>query len=298
MTAYLAFKGFEKELKHELKQSVRKQWDRLFFCEGEISTPIWAQDIWSNAHLEKIDSIGDAAKKLKVHGKFWVPYSFELHRRSALIQEKLMAPRTKPIKFLQKISAPPYGVWSLIDKDQILYSPSPSSLLPLGEYTFEEDKEFPPSRAYLKLWELFTVHGIQPSKEETVVDLGSSPGGWTWVLQQVGCHVLSVDKAPLDAKIQKLPRIESIKKDAFKLAPSDLGGVTWLFSDIICYPEKLWIYLQPWLSKPVHLVCTIKFQGKTDWETLEKFKKVPGGRIIHLYHNKHEVTFIRLAGIS
>lgn len=297
-TAYLAFKGFEKDLKYELGETVLHQWDRLFLCEGSAARPIWAQDIWPNIQIEKIDSIGDAAKKLKAHGKFWSCYSFENHRRAALIQEKLSAPRSKPLKFLQKISALPFGNWSLIEKDKILFCAQGDSPFPLGEVIFDEDKKFPPSRAYLKLWEFFTVYGVGPKKGTRVVDLGSSPGGWTWVLQQIGCEVLSVDKAPLDPKIVSLPRVEVVKKDAFKLSPRDLTNVEWLFSDIICYPEKLFEYLQPWLAEPINLICTIKFQGKTDWETLEKFKNIPFSRIIHLYNNKHEVTFIRLASIS
>jgi 23S rRNA (cytidine2498-2'-O)-methyltransferase len=291
--AYLAFEGFEKELKYELKQTVSQQWDRLFLCEGENKNPVWAQDIWPHAIVQNIESIGDAAKKLKAHGKYWVPYTFDSFRRASLIQEKLISPRIKPLNFLGKRPQATLSSWSLITPDKILYTPHSQSIFPLGEIHFNEDKETPPSRAYLKLWELFTVHGIIPKKGSRVVDLGSCPGGWTWVLQQVGCDVLSVDKAPLDPKISKLPGVEYIKKDAFKLGPQDLQNVQWLFSDIICYPEKLWEYLQPWISLPVNLACTIKFQGKTDWETMEKFSQVPNSKIIHLFHNKHEVTWIR-----
>lgn len=294
-TAYLAFEGFEKELKYELGKTVSQQWDRLFLCEGEFSTPIWAQDIWSDCDLISIESISDAAKKLKSKGQLWVNYSFDLHRRAQLIQEQLRSPKNKPLEFLQKIPDQTLGSWSLVAKDQILFSPQSHSPLPLGEALFREDKKTPPSRAYLKLWELFTVHSLVPQRGDVAIDLGSCPGGWTWVLQQVGCKVLSVDKAPLDIKIQKLANIEYIKKDAFKMAPSDFPKVQWLFSDIICYPEKLWDYLQPWIDTPTNLVCTIKFQGKTDWDTLEKFKKVPDSQIIHLFNNKHEVTWIRKA---
>jgi 23S rRNA (cytidine2498-2'-O)-methyltransferase len=293
-TAYLAFEGFEKELQYELKKTVSQKWDRLFLCDGPIQETIWAQDIWPDAQLIKITSINDAAKKMKALGKYWINYSFDLHRRAALIQQNLRTPRHKPLKFLQAPTTVAFGTWALVSSDEILYSTTNHSILPLGEAHFEEDKKTPPSRAYLKLWELLTVHGIKPSKGETVIDLGSCPGGWTWVLQQAGCKVLSVDKAPLDSKIQNLPGIEFIKKDAFKLGPKDFPEVTWLFSDIICYPEKLWEYLQPWIETSTNLACTIKFQGHTDWETLEKFKAVPNSKIIHLFQNKHEVTWVRM----
>jgi 23S rRNA (cytidine2498-2'-O)-methyltransferase len=38
-------------------------------------------------------------------------------------------------------------------------------------------------------------------------------------------------------------------------------------------------------------VCTIKFQGDTDHAAAEAFAGIPGGRVFHLFHNKHELTF-------
>jgi 23S rRNA (cytidine2498-2'-O)-methyltransferase len=42
-------------------------------------------------------------------------------------------------------------------------------------------------------------------------------------------------------------------------------------------------------------VCTIKFQGATDHATVRRFAAFPGAQLMHLYHNKHELTWIRLA---
>lgn len=297
LTAYLAFAGFEKELAEELsdlKQKLKSQHERLFLVSGKAVQPIWAQDIWTKAQITDIESISDAAKKLKAHGKLWGSYSFDWHRRASLIQSQLLNIPNKPLQFMQEIRPRQLGSWALLGPNQMLFSPESLSPFPLGEFQFAEDKETPPSRAYLKLWELFTVHGLRPQPGERVVDLGSSPGGWTWVLQQLGCHVVSVDKAPLDEKIKRLPRIESLKKDAFKLTPEDIGPVDWLFSDIICYPKKLLEYLEPWIASPVNLACTLKFQGEIDPALIQEFLKVPHSRILHLLHNKHEVTWLRV----
>ncbi len=297
MTAYFSFAGFEKELAAELaekKQEIISRHERLFVTKGSALELIWAQDIWMNIQTVKIDSIGDAVKKLKAQGKLWVCYSLNSHRRAALIQGQLLKIPNKPLKFMQSIKPRRLGSWLLLSPTEIIFSPESLSPFPLGEFKFDEDKVTPPSRAYLKLWELFTVHGVQPKLGQKVVDLGSSPGGWTWVLQQLGCHVISVDKAPLDAKIGKLPHIEALKKDAFKLTPDDIGAVDWLFSDIICYPQKLLEYLKPWIATPVNLACTLKFQGEIDPEIIKEFLKVPGSRIVHLLHNKHEVTWLRV----
>jgi 23S rRNA (cytidine2498-2'-O)-methyltransferase len=41
-------------------------------------------------------------------------------------------------------------------------------------------------------------------------------------------------------------------------------------------------------------VCTLKFQGPTDHETARRFAAIPGSRLMHLHHNKHELTWIKL----
>jgi len=41
-------------------------------------------------------------------------------------------------------------------------------------------------------------------------------------------------------------------------------------------------------------VCTLKFQGETDHATAARFAAIPGSTLRHLYHNKHELTWIKL----
>jgi 23S rRNA (cytidine2498-2'-O)-methyltransferase len=36
----------------------------------------------------------------------------------------------------------------------------------------------------------------------------------------------------------------------------------------------------------------VKFQGATDHASAEAFAAIPGGRLQHLFHNKHELTFL------
>lgn len=294
MFAYLAFPDFEKELAHELSEKKAIS-DRLFLSEVE-RTPVWAQLCAKNAETLEIQSIGDAVKALKARGKWWACYSSQHHRRAELIQEQLPKYKIPPLSFLGSLPQQPMGFWTLLDKNTLLAAANTSSPFPLGEVIFQEDKKTPPSRAYLKLWELFTVHGLRPKAGELCMDLGSSPGGWTWVLQQMGCRVLSVDKAPLAPQIASLPGIQALKKDAFQLKPSEVGAVDWLFSDIICYPPRLFELVQAWRASGLckNFVCTIKFQAETDWETMNKFREIPGSRLLHLCHNKHEVTWALL----
>ena len=179
------------------------------------------------------------------------------------------------------------------DKNHLLFCSKPKSLLPLGEILFQENKAFPPTRAYLKLWEVFTFHQPPPSRGTSVLDLGSCPGGWTWVLQGLGLKVFSVDKAPLDPQIQNLPHVQFIKADAFDLKLEQVGPTDWLFSDLICTPEKLFSLVKKWQAYGLkNFICTLKFKGSTDFEIIKKFQAIPGSKIVHLYHNKHELTWI------
>ena len=95
---------------------------------------------------------------------------------------------------------------------------------------FVEDRAGPPSRAYLKLWEALTLSGQHPGPGDLCLDLGSSPGGWSWALQQMGARIISVDKAPLDPAVARLPGIEHRDDSAFALDPAAIGPVDWLFS--------------------------------------------------------------------
>jgi 23S rRNA (cytidine2498-2'-O)-methyltransferase len=139
--------------------------------------------------------------------------------------------------------------------------------------------------------------GQRPAPGGVCVDLGPSPGGWSWALQQIGAQVISVDKAPLAPEIAGLPGIENRRESAFAVDPRAIGPVDWLFSDVVCYPARLLALIERWLAAGTcrRFVCTIKFQGETDHATARRFAAIPGSQVRHLFHNKHELTWIKLA---
>lgn len=288
----LAIYTLESELEHELhaRNISFEKHDRLYFFNVPYQ-PLFAQVTWIDCQKISITSINDGIKKLKALGKRWSLFSIGNHRRAQLIQDGLNA-RQELIPFMAPLPKLPMGGWTLIDPHTILYSTQTTSRYPLGKVEFIENKKVP-SRAYLKLWEFFTVHCQPPKPKTKVIDVGSAPGGWTWVLAQLNLDVLSVDKAPLDASLEKKHNITFLKESAFALNPHDVGPARWLFSDIICYPERLLSFIQKWLqeSSVDHMVCTIKFQGKADFSIIDEFLKIPGSNIVHLYHNKHELTW-------
>lgn len=298
----LAIYGLEKELERELtyRSILFKKHDRLYFLSTDYR-PLFAQVTWINCQTLPITSISDGAKKLRNLGRNWALFSINNHRRANLIQESLPKVADNQIQFLAPQPTHPMGGWTLLDANTIVCSPETTSNYPLGKVEFVENKVIPPSRAYLKLWEFFTLHCQPPVRNTHVIDLGSSPGGWSWVLADLGLNVTSVDKAPLDQHIAQMPTITFLAMSAFSIDPAhlptnlhtSLSQTTWLFSDIICYPERLLDLIKKWMthSNVDNFVCTIKFQGEADFAIIDEFLKIPDSKMVHLYHNKHEVMW-------
>ena len=294
-TAYLAAEGFAAELAAELGDVDRRS-DRLLIAAGPPRPAAWAQNVWFDPQVIEIASIGDAAKKLRAIQRNWAVYAPRHHRRAMLIQAQLPKVSARPLIFGEPQPAAPLGSWTLLDPQTLLAAPLCSSAFPNGEIRFVEDRSGPPSRAYLKLWEALTVIGQHPQPGETCLDLGSSPGGWSWALQRMGARVVSVDKAPLAPEVACLPGIEHCSESAFALDPKAIGPVDWLFSDVVCYPPRLLALVGRWLDGGGcrRFVCTVKFQGPTDHAAASRFAAIPGSQLRHLFHNKHELTWIKL----
>jgi 23S rRNA (cytidine2498-2'-O)-methyltransferase len=292
-TAYLAAEGFEPQLREELQRAgveVRPH-ERLLIGDKAVAAA-WAANIWHQCIELPVTSIGAAAKALRDVQRNWAIYAPVHHRRAALIQERLPHVSAKPIVFPAAAPVAPLGSWTLLAPDRLLMAPRCSSPFPNGEVTFVEDKTGPPNRAYLKLWEALVRLGHWPQPGERCLDLGASPGGWTWVLAKLGAEVVAIDKAPLDPKVAAMPGVEWRGDSAFALDPASVGPVDWLFSDIVCYPARLLRLVERWHASGLvkRFVCTIKFQGETDHESTAAFAALPNARVLHLHHNKHELT--------
>lgn len=294
-TAYLAAAGFAEELDHELGGADTRH-GRLLIPPGPPRPAAWAANVWLDPQEIPIGSISDAAAKLRALQRNWAVYAPRLYRRAMLIQQQLPKVSAKPLVFGTSPPRAPLGSWTLLDSGMMLAASRCTNPFPNGEVRFVQDRSGPPSRAYLKLWEALTLVGQRPGPGEICLDLGSSPGGWSWALQQMGAQVISVDKAPLAPEIARLPSIEHRQESAFALDPRTVGPVDWLFSDVVCYPARLLALVERWLAAGTcrNFVCTIKFQGLTDHETARRFAAIPGSQLRHLFHNKHELTWSKI----
>ncbi|WP_439597435.1 SAM-dependent methyltransferase [Falsiroseomonas sp.] len=299
-SAYLAAEGFEQDLAEELSRAGRRisAWHgRLALSPDPPAPAAWALEAWTAPQDIPVASVKQAADALRAIQRNWAGYAAAHHRRSALIAERLPPVKARPLVFPEAAPGGHLGAWTLLAPDRLLASPTKTSPFVNGAVAFVEDREGPPSRAYLKLWEALTRLGRHPGPGETCLDLGAAPGGWTWVLAKLGAQVVAVDKAPLDPAVAAMPGVTMRAESAFGLDPRAEPKVDWLFSDVICYPARLLALVQRWIAADAarNFVCTLKFQGETDHATAEAFAAIPGAVLFHGAHNKHELTFARLA---
>ncbi|MGE0153079.1 MAG: SAM-dependent methyltransferase [Reyranellaceae bacterium] len=292
-SAYLAAAGFEAQLRVELGERIVAEHGRLMLCDGPATPAAWAANIWQAPQEIEIASISDAAARLRALQRNWALYAPAHFRRARLIAEKLPHVSARPLTFPQPAPAAPLGSWTLLAPDRLLVSAQCSSPFPNGEVEFVEDRSGPPNRAYLKLWEALTRLRRYPQPGELCLDLGASPGGWSWVLAKLGARVIAVDKAKLEPRIAALPTIEWRQDSAFALDPAAFGAVDWLCCDVVCYPARLLKLVQRFLAqgRVRNFVCTLKFQGETDHDSARAFAAIPGSQLFHLHHNKHELTW-------
>lgn len=258
--------------------------------------PVFWKSYWAGARLHRIESIGGAAKFLKSQGPLWTPFFAAEKRRTLLIAEELRCRKPAPLEFGKMLPDGRLGGFALLNKDTLVYclSIDPNTM---GEELLFRETEEAPSRAYLKLWEFFMRLRHRPPPGAQVADFGACPGGWTWVLANLGCEVHSFDKAPLDPRVSSLKNVHFQKKDIFKIRPAELPALDWFFSDVIAYPDKLYEYVEGLLAAKAakNYVITIKFQGATDFEALRKWRAIPGSKCVHLGVNRHELTWFLLS---
>jgi 23S rRNA (cytidine2498-2'-O)-methyltransferase len=309
---YQAAPGFEDHLEAELglcrstgmSFPRRSRQGSLYYTDKAPENPVfWQHNTWLRPFLLEFDSISEAARYLRGIQRNWAPVFTGQFRRGELINSRMPPVSNKPRAFPWLLPDVPFGAWTLLDAHTLMGSAVCSSPFPAGFICFAEDKEGPPSRAYLKLWESLVRCRRWPGPGDCCLDAGASPGGWTWALARLGAQVVAVDRSALEPRVlamtgpDGLPAVRYIKHDAFTLGPGDIGPVGWVFCDVACYPPRLYEWVEKLLVAGIcgNFVCTLKMQGKPDMDTARRFAEIPGSRVLHLCHNKHELTWIKTA---
>ena len=158
-----------------------------------------------------------------------------------------------------------------------------------------------PSRSTVKLAEamLEFVPGRQFEPGLPAVDLGASPGGWTWQLVQRGFMVTAVDNGPMDAALLESGQVKHRRDDGFHYRPPD--PVAWMVCDMVESPSRIAKLVAKWAAEGWcrESIFNLKLPMKKRWEELERCRGIidealgGGGyylRFKHLYHDREEVT--------
>ncbi len=264
---------------------------------------VWARDIWDDCEIVEFDTVSKAVSQLREISKLpWRQVTCSSHRRGELI-EQAFSSKAKILKLRAKKTGWPGDVsrsrrqpsFLLLSPNNLVACASPRDEAPGGAWGFNENRDEPPSRAYLKLWEWGWRTEVLPQPGEVALDLGASPGGWTWVLAKAGLTVHAFDRSPLKLKLPLAieKRVHFSKADAFQVIPEAAPVADWVFCDVIAAPQRTLELIEAWLPTNAGLVFTIKFKGETDFDAIARLQSISGGFVRHLDVNKHEVTFWR-----
>jgi 23S rRNA (cytidine2498-2'-O)-methyltransferase len=146
------------------------------------------------------------------------------------------------------------------------------SFFPGGEFVAPTDKQAP-SRAFGKLVEAEARLGRRIAAREVCIDLGASPGSWTYVAARRGARVTAVDRAELRPDLMQHPRVIFQRGDAFGFEPATPAD--WLLCDVIASAERSAQLLLRWLQNGWcrHFVVTLKVDDRGSSDVLSQMKR-------------------------
>jgi 23S rRNA C2498 (ribose-2'-O)-methylase RlmM len=195
----------------------------------------------------------------------------------------------------------PEGVWGGVVAQERLSDPRPG-----GDHRMAFDRNAP-CRSYLKIEEALDLMNERPRPGETVVDLGASPGGWSYAFLKRGCRVTAVDNGPMRITHPEQfgGSLTHVMEDGvlFKPASSDIP-LDWLVSDMLVSTGKNLGMLKNWFTNKwmLRFVVNVKLPQIHPYPALQPLEAflgtVPGIRFSfrQLYHDRREVTLFGSCG--
>ena len=293
-----------------------------------LLTPLaFARQILPNAQQISGESISELA-----HGIFtfidthldqsdatWAIHIYEpstsedgiVHKRAMLIEESLKELLAKKRRGIQKrhttrVEDAHLLVQGVLADARSLYvscdevSSYPSIRHHLAGYIDIEDDKSPPSRAFKKLVEARALWHLPFQATQSAVDLGASPGGWTYIAVSWGLTVTAVDRSPLEEKLMRNKRVRFTQGDAFSWCPTAQNSpLDWLLCDVISAPERTATLLQEWIGnrRCRNFCVTMKFKGEPAVSTVMELKEWMSTHtewfdVAPLTNNKNEVTWV------
>jgi 23S rRNA (cytidine2498-2'-O)-methyltransferase len=169
-----------------------------------------------------------------------------------------------------------------------------------------------PSRSTLKLEEALLTLLDDDERERWLkpgmsgVDLGASPGGWTYQLVRRSIRVTAIDNGPMAASLLDSGLVTHLREDGFRYRPQ--MPVDWLVCDMVEQPRRVAARIAEWLAEGWcrYTVFNLKLPMKKRYDEvnlcrdlIEQTLAAAGKRIEwrarQLYHDREEITvFVRV----
>ncbi len=164
-----------------------------------------------------------------------------------------------------------------------------------------------PSRSTLKLEEAFHVFLPQEKRcdrlrrDMSAVDLGASPGGWTYQLASRGIRVIAVDNGPMDRALMQSGLIQHVRADGFSYRPA--VPADWMVCDIVEQPIRIAKLVGQWMAQGWcrSSIFNLKLPMKKRYDEVRRCMGIIRAELDrtglcyalsakHLYHDREEVT--------
>jgi 23S rRNA (cytidine2498-2'-O)-methyltransferase len=135
----------------------------------------------------------------------------------------------------------------------------------------------------------------------TAVDLGASPGGWTWQLAHRSIRTTAIDNGPMDQQLMQSGIVTHLREDGFKFRPRK--PVDWLVCDMVEKPRRIAALVAQWLDDGAcrFAIFNLKLPMKTRFEEtrlcLGAVRAAAAEvRARQLYHDREEITVFARRG--
>lgn len=164
-----------------------------------------------------------------------------------------------------------------------------------------------PSRSTLKLDEALQIFVPKAAQAKRLapgmraVDLGASPGGWTWQLARRGLLVTAIDNGPMAESVMATGLVEHLRADGFVYRPP--RPVDWLVCDMVENPLRVAALVGDWLAAGLcrEAVFNLKLPMKKRYQAVKDCLDGIRRRLEQaglryelqckqLYHDREEVT--------
>jgi 23S rRNA (cytidine2498-2'-O)-methyltransferase len=163
-----------------------------------------------------------------------------------------------------------------------------------------------PSRSTLKLEEALHVFIPEPGMARLrpgteAVDLGASPGGWTYQLVRRGMRVTAVDNGPMDPTLLQSGLVEHVRADGFSFKPP--RPVELMVCDMVEQPIRIATLTSQWIARGWcrSSIFNLKLPMKKRYDEVKRCMDLIRRELDraslryslyakHLYHDREEVT--------